>query len=193
MTALKTSRGVRNMMIREIVDWSTSEISAQASFDDVLPHSRMRLQAPCGGWGRVARAAARCRDPPPPGPDQLRVQLLLGRLVPGSPRTAGTTAGARRRGEGDRAPSGDRRLLGRRRCARCAWLSAWIVLRRWWTGWSKAPPRLTPPGVTCPRQDRMGRAGDADPGDPQRSGRRSRTATAARQGEALLDAASASI
>src|SRR5439155_17514266 len=83
----------------------------------------------------------RPRDPPPPGPGQLRVQLLLGRLVRRSPAAArqlGTAATARPRREGGRtppAPSWPRALRAVR-----AWLSPWTVLQRWWTAWSNAPP-----------------------------------------------------
>jgi hypothetical protein len=80
----------------------------------------------------------------PPGPGQLRLQLLLGRLVP-RPSCAGpaygTSATALGRGErGPRAvlpppaPSWPRALRSIR-----AWLSASIALQRWWQAWSKAP------------------------------------------------------
>ena len=50
---------------------------------------RAELQAGQGraGLGRLP-GPLRCRDPPPPGPGQLRVQLLLGRLVRRSPAAA---------------------------------------------------------------------------------------------------------
>src|SRR5437870_393464 len=50
---------------------------------------RAGLQAGQGraGLGRLL-GPLRCRHPPPPGPRQLRVQLLLGRPVPQPPGTA---------------------------------------------------------------------------------------------------------
>ena len=75
------------------------------------------------GLGRLP-GPLRHRDPPPPGAGQLRVQLLLGRLVPRSPGTApacGTAARTRPRREGGRAPPSPRqRRRGRGRCARYA-------------------------------------------------------------------------
>ena len=75
------------------------------------------------GLGRLP-GPLRHRDPPPPGPGQLRVQLLLGRLVrtttPRRPRLRhrGRT---RPRREGGRAPPHRRRHRpGRGRCARYA-------------------------------------------------------------------------
>ena len=87
---------------------------------------RAELQAGQGpaGLGRLP-GPLRHRDPPPPGPGQLRVLLLLGRLVRRKPATArdcGTAAGARPRREGGRraraAPSWPRALRAVR-----AWLS----------------------------------------------------------------------
>ena len=64
------------------------------------------------------------RDPPPPGPGQLRVQLLLGRLVrrkPAAARYCSTAARGRPRREGGRAPPHRRRHRpGPGRCARYA-------------------------------------------------------------------------
>ena len=84
------------------------------------------------------------RDPPPPGAGQLRVQLLLGRLVRPS-GTAGPAAPRPGPGRGERGAARLRTAAGRRpghgRCAAVrAWLSPWTVLQRWWTAWSKAPP-----------------------------------------------------
>jgi hypothetical protein len=52
--------------------------------------TRAKLQAGQGraGLGRLP-GPLRHRDPPPPGPGQLRVLLLLGRLVPRPPRPPG--------------------------------------------------------------------------------------------------------
>ena len=86
---------------------------------------RAELQAGQGraGLGRLP-GPLRYRDPPPPGAGQLRVQLLLGRLVRPSPATApasGTAARTRPRREGGRTPPDRRqRRPGRGRCARYA-------------------------------------------------------------------------
>ena len=86
---------------------------------------RAELQTGQGraGLGRLP-GPLRHRDPPPPGAGQLRVQLLLGRLVPRSPGTAsacGTAARTRPRREGGRArPSPRQRRRGRGHCAQYA-------------------------------------------------------------------------
>ena len=86
---------------------------------------RAELQAGQGraGLGRLP-GPLRYRDPPPPGAGQLRVQLLLGRLVPrpsGTAPACGTAARTRPRREGGRAPPSRRqRRPGRGRCARYA-------------------------------------------------------------------------
>src|SRR6266567_4849546 len=70
---------------------------------------RAGLQAGQGraGLGRLP-SPLRSRDPPPPGPGQLRVQLLLGRLVPArsrAPPHGGTSAASTRpRREGGHPP-----------------------------------------------------------------------------------------
>jgi hypothetical protein len=86
---------------------------------------RAGLQAGQGraGLGRLP-GPLRCRDPPPPGPGELRVQLLLGRLVHGKPvraRRRATATGTRRRREGAPTPPRQRRHRpGRGHCARYA-------------------------------------------------------------------------
>src|SRR5438105_15409469 len=69
---------------------------------------RAGLQAGQGraGLGRLP-SPLRYRDPPPPGARHLRVQLLLGRLVPRPPRSVRTCSTAARtcpRREGARTP-----------------------------------------------------------------------------------------
>ena len=115
------------------------------------PAGQAKLQAGQGraGLGRLP-GALRYRHPPPPGPGQLRLQLLLGRLVPRSSGTApacgtATRTQPRREGAARRrppasavpppAPSWPRALR-----AIHAWLSPWIALQRWWSAWSTAPP-----------------------------------------------------
>ena len=76
------------------------------------------------GLGRLP-GPLRHRDPPPPGPGQLRVQLLLGRLVRRSPRRSTTPAPPRPEpGRGERGAArrltARRRRPGRGRCARYA-------------------------------------------------------------------------
>jgi hypothetical protein len=84
---------------------------------------RAKLQAGQrpAGLGRLPGPLRHC-DPPPPGPRQLRVLLLLGRLVPRPSRTArdgGSAAGTRPRREGGRTPPYRRRHRpGRGRYAR---------------------------------------------------------------------------
>ena len=92
------------------------------------------------GLGRFPGPLRR-RDPPPPGAGQLRVQLLLGRLVPCTPSgtapACGTAARTRPRREGGRAPPSPRqRRRGRGRCAQYA-------------------PRF-PPGSRCSARGRHG-------------------------------------
>jgi len=68
---------------------------------------RAKLQTGQGraGLGRFP-SPLRCRDPPPPGPGQLRVQLLLGHLVRSSAAVRhAASARCRRRREGARRPS----------------------------------------------------------------------------------------
>ena len=106
---------------------------------------RAELQAGQGraGLGRFP-GPLRYRDPPPPGAGQLRVQLLLGRLVRRSSGTApacGTAARTRPRREGGRTPPSPRQRRPWPRALRAirAWLSPWIALQRWWPAWSSAP------------------------------------------------------
>src|SRR5258708_1069501 len=75
------------------------------------------------GLGRLP-GPLRHRDPPPPGPGQRRVQLLLGRLVrryPATARSRATAARTRPRREGGPTPPYPRRHRpGPGRCARYA-------------------------------------------------------------------------
>jgi len=86
---------------------------------------RAGLQAGQGraGLGRLP-GPLRHRDPPPPGPGQLRVLLLLGCLVRRPPRATpdcGAAARTRPRREGGRTPPHHRKHRpGHGRCARSA-------------------------------------------------------------------------
>ena len=93
------------------------------------------------GLGRLP-GPLRHRDPPPPGAGQLRVQLLLERLVHRAgtaprapPGDGGGERGARTARPQRPAPPWPRALRAVR-----AWLTPRITLRRWWTAWSNAPP-----------------------------------------------------
>ena len=67
--------------------------------DPELDRAELQAGQRRAGLGRLP-GPLRCRDPPPPGPGQLRVQLLLGRLVRRSPaRTMLRTAAGPGRGE----------------------------------------------------------------------------------------------
>ena len=109
------------------------------------PLDRAELQAG-QGRARLGRLPGplRHRDPPPPGAGQLRVQLLLGRLVRDHPAPHQPAAPRPGPGRGERgaarsrppaAPPWPRALRAIR-----AWLSPWIALQRWWPAWSAAPP-----------------------------------------------------
>ena len=91
--------------------------------DPALDRAGLQAGQRRAGLGRLP-GPLRYRDPPPPGPGQLRVQLLLGRLVRRSPaaaRRGGSAARTRPRREGGRAPPHRRRRRpGRGRCARSA-------------------------------------------------------------------------
>ena len=85
---------------------------------------RAKLQAGQrrAGLGRLP-GPLRCRDPPPPGPGQLRVQLLLGHLVRRSSAAASASDTANcnsPRREGGHAPPHCRRHPGHRHYARYA-------------------------------------------------------------------------
>jgi hypothetical protein len=70
--------------------------------DPALDRAKLQTGQGRAGLGRLP-GPLRYRDPPPPGPGQLRILLLLGRLVCRSPATAGacgTAAGGRPRREG---------------------------------------------------------------------------------------------
>ena len=118
---------------------------------------RAELQAGQGraGLGRLP-GPLRYRDPPPPGPGQLRVQLLLGRLVRRSPaarmtrhrsRSPAAERGGPRAAGPPPAPSWPRALRAVR-----AWLSPWTALQRWWTGMVQGAPA---PAAASP--DQLGR------------------------------------
>ena len=110
--------------------------------DPALDRAKLQAGQRRAGLGRLP-GPLRHRDPPPPGAGQLRVQLLLGRLVRRSPATPSRAAAAGP-GGGERGPapavpppppSWPRALRAVR-----AWLAPWIALQRWWTAWSNAPP-----------------------------------------------------
>ena len=106
---------------------------------------RAELQAGQGraGLGRLP-GPLRHRDPPPPGPGQLRVQLLLGRLVRRSPAAARHAAPRPEPGRGERGAARRRTAAGTvlaagaARGTRLAFpldRAAALV-----AAWSKAPP-----------------------------------------------------
>ena len=113
---------------------------------------RAELQAGQGraGLGRLP-GPLRPRHPPPPDAGQLRVLILLGRLVRRTARPhrmhaapqPGPGGGERgRRTAAPPAPSWPRALRAIR-----AWLAPWIALQRWWTGMvqgASAPAAASP-------------------------------------------------
>ena len=96
------------------------------------------------GLGRLP-GPLRCRDPPPPGAGQLRIQLLLGHLVRPSAAAARHAAGARcrRRREGGLDPPGrPSRRAGPGHCGRCA--PGWPRGSRCNAGGPRGPRRPRP-------------------------------------------------
>ncbi len=91
------------------------------------------------GLGRFP-GALRHRDPPPPGPGQLRLLLLLGRVVRRSPTTARRCSIAARTWP-QREGAAHRRTAvlaqGDPGGPRLAF--PWTALQRYWNAWSNAP------------------------------------------------------
>jgi len=87
-----------------------------------LDRAKLQTGQRRAGLGRLP-GPLRHRDPPPPGPGQRRVQLLLGRPVrryPAAARPCATAARTRPRRGGHAPPYPRRHHPGRGRCARYA-------------------------------------------------------------------------